>query len=71
MTFDASTIGARIMERRKKAGLTRKELGGKVGLSWQSIRNIEDGRNIAQWKKLMELCENLEATPNDVLLGRR
>lgn len=71
MSIDEKAVGARIKERREKAALTRKELGARVGLSWQSIRNIEDGRNIVQWRKLAEFAETLGATPNEILLGRR
>lgn len=38
------TIGEQIRNIRKEKGLTQKELAHRVGLSWQTISNVENNK---------------------------
>ena len=38
------TIGEQIKNIRKEKGLTQKELAHRVGLSWQTISNVENNK---------------------------
>ena len=38
------TIGEQIRNIRKEKGLTQKELARRVGLSWQTISNVENNK---------------------------
>lgn len=47
-----------ISKKRKALGMTQQELGDKVGVSWQTISNLERGCNV-KFSLLMNVCEVL------------
>ena len=47
-----------ISKKRKALGMTQKELGDKVGVSWKTISNLERGCNV-RYSLLMKVCEVL------------
>jgi transcriptional regulator with XRE-family HTH domain len=53
-------VGARVREIRKKAGLTMKELGDKVGVSGLTIQRIETGKVSPSVALLSEIAYQLE-----------
>lgn len=50
-----------ISKKRKALGMTQKELGDKVGVSWKTISNLERGCNV-RYSLLMDVCEVLGLT---------
>ena len=47
-----------ISKKRKALGMTQKELGDRVGVSWKTISNLERGCNV-RYSLLMDVCEVL------------
>lgn len=56
-----------ISKKRKALGMTQKELGDKVGVSWKTISNLERSVNV-RYSLLAKVCEKLglEITLTDV-----
>lgn len=52
-------IGERIRERRKKLGLSQKDVAEKCGLTYQSILNAETGKSCTL-ATLTKICEALD-----------
>ena len=50
------TIGEQIKNIRKEKGLTQKELAHRVGLSWQTISNVENNKytSLSTLSKIIE-----------------
>lgn len=67
--MDSDNIfGQRILELRKAAGLTQKQLGEIVGLSMQAINDIEKGRRETTFTKAILLARYFDTTV-DYLIG--
>ena len=49
--------------------MTQERLAEKTDLTNNYISNIENGRSIPSLETLMKLCDALEVTPNEILLG--
>ena len=47
-----------ISKKRKALGMTQKELGDRLGVSWKTISNLERGCNV-KYSLLMKVCEVL------------
>ena len=56
------TVGENIKNARKKAGLTQKELGQKIGLSYQSIAQWENNLRKPKPETLQKLANALGIT---------
>ncbi|OBX36953.1 HTH-type transcriptional regulator PrtR [Halomonas elongata] len=58
ISFDDMSIGDRVRRARKKAGLTQKELGDKVGLKQATISGLEkgDSRSSAYLVQIARIC---------------
>lgn len=69
MAVDYSLIGKRLAEVRKAHKMTQEKLAEKTDLANNYISNIENSRSIPSLETLVKLCEALDITPNDVLLG--
>ncbi len=56
-----------ISKKRKALGMTQKELGDRVGVSWKTISNLERSVNV-RYSLLAKVCEilGLEITLTDV-----
>lgn len=63
-------IGYRIQERRNYMGLTQKDLAERVDVAIQTISYIETGRRGMSCKVLSDICEVLQVTPNEILIGK-
>lgn len=57
-------FAARIIELRKAAGLEPADVARVLGKTTNAVREIENGRNSAQYLKLVQLAEALGVTPN-------
>ncbi len=64
-------MGLRIAERRKAMQLTQEKLAEKMGISLQSVSNIELGKKGIRPENLANLCIHLDTTADYILLGRR
>ena len=62
------TIGEQIKEVRKKAGLTQKELGERLGVSYQSIAQWENNLRKPKYDTLKRIAEALDVSPMDLLV---
>jgi len=61
-------FGERVFLLRKVKGLTQKELGDEVGLSYKAISTIESGARGTSVEKLIELAVYFQVS-TDYLLG--
>ncbi|WP_375634564.1 MULTISPECIES: helix-turn-helix domain-containing protein [unclassified Bartonella] len=57
-------IGKRIRHRRISMGLSQKELGSHLGVSFQQIQKYEKGLNRVSAKCLLEIAQKLEVPMN-------
>lgn len=60
-------IGKRIKTARKRKGLTQEELSGLISAGSPHISNIENGKKIFSIELLVEICNALEVSPNELL----
>jgi DNA-binding XRE family transcriptional regulator len=65
-----SVLGRNMVYWRKQRGITQQELADRLGQSRPSLANIERGKNNTPVNTLLRICEVLNVTPNDLLLGR-
>ena len=64
-------MGVRIAQRRKELHLTQEQLAEKMGVSLQTISNIELGKKAIRPQNLVNLCSHLEVTSDYILYGMR
>ena len=62
----AKILGPNIKKARLKIGYTQEFLAEKVNISIDLLRNIENSRNVGSVPTLLNLCNFLEITPNDM-----
>ena len=67
--MDQVKIGRFIAERRKQQGLTQMQLAEKLGITDRAISKWENGRSLPDSAIMLELCEILGITVNDLLYG--
>ncbi|MCK8493130.1 helix-turn-helix domain-containing protein [Spirosoma sp. RP8] len=61
-------VGQLIRETRKLKGLTQKELGDKMGVSFQAINKYETGQNLTV-ETLSKIAQTLGVTITDLVKG--
>ncbi|MVM29284.1 helix-turn-helix domain-containing protein [Spirosoma sp. HMF4905] len=64
----AEQVGHLIREFRKSKGLTQKELGQLVGVSFQAINKYETGQNLTV-ETLFKVAQSLGVTMADLVKG--
>lgn len=69
MVVDYALVGKRLAELRKSKKITQEKLAEMTNLANNYISNIENNRSIPSLETLVKLCDALEVTPNDILLG--
>ncbi|MBO4872560.1 MAG: helix-turn-helix transcriptional regulator [Lachnospiraceae bacterium] len=69
--MDAIQVGQYIQHLRKKAGMTQKELAGKLNVSFQAVSKWENGDTLPDTGLLLDLCEILNTTADKLLSGGR
>lgn len=69
MTVDYNKIGIRIAQRRRELKMKQCYLAEKTNLSNNHISNIENGHSVPSLETLSKICEELEVTPDFLLLG--
>ena len=60
-------VGQNIRAIRKLQGITLEEVGNSLGVSKQFIAKLEQGLKTPNLSQLIDICEVLHSTPNDVL----
>jgi transcriptional regulator with XRE-family HTH domain len=60
-------IGQRMRQLRMQLGMSQQALGAEVGLSFQQIQKYEKGTNRISVSRMLEFCEHLQTTPNDII----
>jgi len=61
-----NTIGEKIKRARRKKSYTQEYLAEQIDISIDLLRGIENGRNIGSLPTLLNLCNHLEISPNDL-----
>ena len=65
------TIGQKIYESRKKAGMTQEELADRLGVSRQAVSKWESDIAYPETDKLVELCRLFSLSADELLLDAR
>ena len=63
-------IGLRIMQKRKKLGLSQEKLAEKLGISKNHLSNIERGKYIPTTELIFKICNTMGNTPDYYLIGK-
>ena len=61
------TVGEQIKKYRKKAGLSQRELGEKLGVSQQHIAQYESGKRTPKIENLNKIADALKLSLNDLI----
>ena len=69
--MDQVKIGKFIAERRKAVGLTQAQLSEKLNITDRAVSKWENGRSMPDSSIMLELCEILKITVNDLLSGEK
>lgn len=67
--MDQIKIGRFIAERRKLKNLTQAQLAERLNITDRAVSKWENGRSLPDSSIMLELCEMLEITVNDLLCG--
>ncbi len=67
--MDLNSIRNRILAERKKIGLTQDEMGQRLGISGNAYRDIENGKTSLISKRLLDISEILEISPEELIVG--
>ena len=67
LIFDLRTIGNRLLQFRKRAGMTQAEVAEAAGFSDRTYADIERGTVNMRMETLIRICSALHITPDDVL----
>ena len=57
------------MERRKRRGLTQAQLAERLNITDRAVSKWENGKSMPDSSIMLELCEILEITVNELLNG--
>jgi transcriptional regulator with XRE-family HTH domain len=60
-------IGSKIRYYRKICDWTQTKLGDEIGVSFQQVQKYEKGVNAVSFQKLIQICNVLNVSLNDVL----
>ena len=67
LIFNPQEIGNKLLATRKRAGLTQAEVAEAAGLSDRTYADIERGMANMRLETLLQICEALHITPNELL----
>ena len=67
--MEQEKIGKFIAERRKEKSLTQMQLAEKLGITDRAVSKWETGKSMPDASIMLELCDLLEITVNDLLSG--
>ena len=66
--FDARGLMSKLAERRRRLGLSQRELERRAGLSDGYVSQLERGKRNPSAQVLISLCNVLETTPNALMI---
>lgn len=69
MDFRYQEMGKRIQVRRKELKLKQDELAERLGISNNHMSSIENGKQRPSMDVFLNICDNLNTTPDYLLLG--
>lgn len=69
--MEQEKIGKFIAENRKARGLTQIEFAEKLGVSNKSVSRWETGKNMPDVSLFLPLCEMLDISVNELIIGER
>lgn len=69
--MDQVKIGKFILQLRKEKGMTQKDLARQLGVTDQAVSNWENGRRMPDLSLFKPLCETLEISVNELILGEK
>lgn len=64
-------MGERISSKRKEKRLTQEQLAEIIGVSLQTVSNIECGRKAARPENIAKICNALDSTADYIMLGKK
>lgn len=64
------TTGEKIKNERKKAGLTQKQLGERLGVSFQAVAQWENDFRRPKYETIIKIADALMVQPDDILGDR-
>lgn len=64
-------MGERISIRRKERGITQEQMAEKMGVSLQTVSNIECGKKATNPENIVKICRTLNTTADYILLGEK
>ena len=65
-----SKVRLNIKEKLDKKGMTRYELGNRIGVTYNTITAIYTGESTSIKLEILEsICRELECTPNDIIVS--
>lgn len=67
LIFDMRAIGNKLLDFRKRAGLTQAEVAEASGLSDRTYADIERGTVNMRTETVLRICKALHITPNEIL----
>jgi len=67
LIFDSRSVGNKLLEIRKKKGLTQIEVAEKAGLADRTYADIERGSANMRVETALRICQALNITPNEIL----
>ena len=70
MNFEAEKFGKRIASLRQQRQMTQEELADELGISWDYISKIEQGKRTPAIDLIISLSELFEISTDYLLLGR-
>ena len=65
--MNAKRLGRKIREKRKQCGLTSQQLANLCHVHDSYIRQLESGKKVPSMPLLLNLCDELETSPNYLL----
>ena len=71
LTIDLTSIGNKLHDARKKKGYTQGELAELAGISDRAYADIERGNVNMRVTTLLNICNALQITPDDILTDYR
>lgn len=70
MDYDISSIGGRILKRRKQLGMTQEQAAEKAGLSHQFFSCVETNRKNLTAESVIKVAHALETSTDYILTGQ-
>ena len=69
--MDQEKIGKFIAKCRKEQGLTQAQLAEMLGITYKAVRKGESGKGLPDPSRMIDLCNILKITVNDLLSGEK